>query len=80
MAIDKLPASADFFKQLSHECQQLKILIQLLETLAFRASVRGKQLGDPPLLVILEQMEICTAKTLQLMDDLEILSQLRSEA
>jgi hypothetical protein len=75
MALSKLPASAEFFKQLSLECQQLRITLQLLDTLAFRASVRGRQLGDQPLLLILDQIEICVSKAQDFMDDLEILSQ-----
>jgi hypothetical protein len=75
MASTTLPASAEFFKQLSLECQQLRITLQLLDTLAFRALVRGRMLNDPPLLLILEQMEICVSKAQDFMDDLEILSE-----
>lgn len=75
MALSKLPASAEFFKQLSLECQQLRIMIRLLDELAFQALVRGRMLNDPPLLLILEQMEICSLKAQQLTDGLEILSE-----
>lgn len=43
MADAKLPASADFFKQLSLDCQQLKPTIQLLETFVVRALARGHE-------------------------------------
>ena len=75
MATSKLPASAQFFKQLSLECQQLRITLELLDTLAFRASVRGRQLGDQPMLLILDQMEICVSKAQDFMDDLEVLGE-----
>lgn len=75
MATSKLPASAHFFKQLSLECQQLRITLDLLDTLAFRASVRGLQLGDRPLLLILDQIEICVSRAQDFMDDLEMMSE-----
>jgi len=71
MANIKLPASAEFFKQLSIEYQQLKIVIQLIETFAFRATVRGHELGDSRLLLILEQLEVLVLKAQQLIYDLE---------
>ena len=65
MASAKLHASADFFKQLSLEFQQLNLVIQALETFVFRASVRGRELGDNRLLLILNQLDEETAKNLK---------------
>ena len=71
MALSKLPASAEFFKQLSLDYQQLRLTIQLLETFAVRALARGHELGDSQLLLILEQLEVFVLKTQDLLDDLE---------
>jgi len=71
MASAKLHASPDFFKQLSLEFQQLKLTIQTLETFAFRASVRGHELGDNRLRLILDQLEAFVLTIKRLMDDFE---------
>lgn len=71
MATANLSASADFFKQLSLECQQLHLIINLLETFAFRAKVRGHDLGDKRLLLILDQLEVFAAIAKHLMECLE---------
>lgn len=71
MANANLPASADFFKQLSLELQQLKITIQALQTFTFRASVRGHELGDNRLLLILDQLEVFVSMANRLLDNLE---------
>ena len=63
MATANLHVSPDFFKQLSLEFQQLKITIQALETFIFRALVRGYELGDNRLLLILDQLEAFVSKT-----------------
>lgn len=71
MAEARLSASAEIFKQLPTEFQQLKLLIKLLETFAFRALARGYELGDSRLLLILEQQEVLVLKTHQLVNDVE---------
>lgn len=71
MAFVKLHASSDFFKQLSLEFQQLKLTIQTLETFAFRASVRGHELGDNRLLLILDQLEVFVLTARHLLEGLE---------
>jgi hypothetical protein len=71
MAYSKLHASPDFFKQLSLDLQQLKLTIHTLETFAFRASVRGHELGDRRLLLILDQLEVFASKTKSLLEGLE---------
>ena len=67
----KLPASAENFKHVSLEYQQLKLTIQLLETFAVRALARGHELGDRKLLIILEQLDVFVFKTHYLLDNLE---------
>jgi len=71
MATPNLPAPAVFFKNLSLEYQQLQLTIQLIQTFVFRAVVRGHELGDQPLLLILEQLEMLLAKAGRLMDEME---------
>lgn len=71
MADATLPVSAENFKHVSLECQQLKLTIQLLETFAVRALARGHELGDRKLLIILEQLDVFVFKTLYLLDNLE---------
>ena len=71
MATANLHASPDFFKQLSLEFQRLKITVQILETFIFRASVRGHELGDKRLLLILYQLEIFVTKAKHLLEGLE---------
>jgi hypothetical protein len=71
MADAKIPASADFFKQLSFDCQRLQLIIRILEDFTFRASVHGCELGDAWLLLILEQVEVLDLKVQQFMDDFE---------
>lgn len=71
MASAKLHASANFFKQLSLDFQQLNLAIQALETFVFRASVRGRELGDNRLLLILNQLELFVSKAKHLLEDLE---------
>lgn len=71
MARANLHASPDFFKQLSLEFQQLKLTVQILETFIFRASVRGYELEDKRLLLILNQLEIFATKAKHLLERLE---------
>ncbi|MBY0273568.1 MAG: hypothetical protein K2X02_09245, partial [Alphaproteobacteria bacterium] len=71
LARANLHASPDFFKQLSLEFQQLKLTVQILETFIFRASVRGYELGDKRLLLILDQLEIFASKAKYLLERLE---------
>ena len=71
MARANLHASPDFFKQLSLEFQRLNITVQILETFIFRASVRGHELGDKRLLLILDQLETFVTKAKHLLEGLE---------
>ncbi|OJW51155.1 MAG: hypothetical protein BGO67_12575 [Alphaproteobacteria bacterium 41-28] len=71
MANAKLHASSEFFKQLSLDFQQLKLVIQALETFAFRALVRGHELGDNRLLLILDQLEVFVSTAKHLLEGLE---------
>ena len=71
MARANLHASPNFFKQLSLEFQQLNIIVQILETFIFRASVRGHELGDKRLLLILDQLEVFITKAKHLLEGLE---------
>ena len=71
MATAKLPASAEFFKQLCLECQQLKFIIQVIENFAFQALVQRYELENQYLLYILEQLGGLILKTQRLMDELE---------
>ncbi len=71
MANATLPASAENFKHVSLEYQQLKLTIQLLETLVVRALARGHELGDRKLLIILEQVAVFIFKAQYLMDNFE---------
>lgn len=71
MAIDKLPASAEFFKQLSHEYQQLRFIIQVQENFAVGALLHGFKLESHYLLSILEQLDILISKAQQLRDEVE---------
>ena len=71
MASANLHASPDFFKQLSLEFQQLKFTVQILETFIFRASVRGHELADKRLLLILDQLEVFILKAKHLLEGLE---------
>lgn len=71
MANVNLPTSVEFFKQLSLDCQQLKLILQILEELVFRALVRGRELGDNRLLILHEQLEVLALKAQHLTDDLE---------
>ena len=71
MANSNLSASADFFKQLSLEYHQLEIAAQLLGTYATRALGRGYEVGDKPLMILLEQFEALVALLKRLLDHLE---------
>ena len=71
MAEPRLPAHAEIFKQLSLDCQQLKLILRILEELIFRALVRGRELGDGRLLILHEQLEVFVLKAQQITDDLE---------
>lgn len=71
MATTSLSASAGFFKQLSLECQQLRLTTNLLEAFALRAKARGDELGDKRLLLILDQQEVFLANAKYLVECLE---------
>lgn len=57
MAHAKLHASSDFFKQLSLDFQQLKLVIDIIETFVSRVSVHGYELRDTRLLLLMDQLE-----------------------
>jgi len=57
MATGRLHTSSDFFKIVSIETQQLKIIAQYMQIYLDRARERGYRTGDRHLLVILEQLE-----------------------
>jgi hypothetical protein len=71
MATTNLSASADFFKHLSLECEQLKLTVHILKTFTLRAKVRGQELGDKRLLLILDQLEVFVAHAKYLLECLE---------
>lgn len=71
MVESTLSASAEIFKNLSLNCQQLKIVLHILEEMTFRAIVQGRELGDSRLLIIHEQLEVLSLKAQQLNHDLE---------
>lgn len=71
MAIDKLPASAEFFKQLSHDYQQLRFIIQVQENFALGALIHGFELENHYLLYILEQLGLLMSKIQQLRGEVE---------
>lgn len=71
MALSKLPASADFFKQLSCEYQQLKFIIQVQENFALGSLIYGRELERQYLLYIVEQLGVLILKTQQLRDKVE---------
>ena len=71
MAEPRLSAHAEIFKQLSLDCQQLKLILRILEELIFRALVRGRELGDSRLLILHEQLEVLALKAQQTTGDLE---------
>lgn len=71
MALGKLPASADFFKQLSLEYQQLKFIIQVQENFALGSLIHGRELERQYLLYIVEQLGVLILKTQQLRDKVE---------
>jgi len=71
MALSKLPASAEFFKQLSFEYQQLKFIIQVQENFVLGALIRGSELDERYLLYIIEQLGMLIFKTQQLKEKVE---------
>ncbi|MBA3814079.1 MAG: hypothetical protein H0X26_06285 [Alphaproteobacteria bacterium] len=71
MAAAKLAALAENFKEISLDCQQLTIIIPIMEELIFEGLVRGRQLGDNRVLIIFELLEMLVLKGQQLVDDLE---------
>ncbi len=73
MATPKLQASTDFFKKLSHEFQELKLMLTMLDTFVQRALVRACELKDERLLIILNQLEIFITMITHLSKRLEAL-------
>ena len=71
MATPKLPASAEFFKQLSFEYQQLKFIVQVQENFVLGSLIHGRELETQYLLYIIEQLGVLILKTQQLKDKVE---------
>ncbi len=71
MGEPRLPASAEFFKQLSLEYQQLKFIIHVQENSVVGALIHGCELERQYLLYIIEQLEVLILKTQQLKDKIE---------
>ncbi len=71
MAKPRLSVSAEFFKQLSLEYQQLKFIIRVQENFAVGALIHGYELERQYLLYIIEQLEVLILKTQQLKDKIE---------
>jgi hypothetical protein len=71
MAHAKLHASSDFFKQLSLDHQQLKLVIDIIETFVSRVSVRGYELRDTRLLLLIDQLEQFVTAAKSLLEGLE---------
>lgn len=71
MAHAKLHASSDFFKQLSLDHQQLKLVIDIIETFVSRVSVRGYELRGTRLLLLIDQLEQFVTAAKSLLEGLE---------
>ena len=71
MAYSKLHASSDFFKQLSLDFQQLKLVIEIIETFVSRVTMRGYDLRDARLLLIIDQLEAFVLSAKSLVEGLE---------
>lgn len=71
MAISKLTASAEFFKQLSFEYEQLKFIIQVQENFALGSLIHEHELETQYLLYIIEQLGVLIFKTQQLKEKVE---------
>jgi hypothetical protein len=78
MALDKVPASADFFKQLSHDYRQLRFIIHALENFALGALMHGYEFENHYLLHIIEQLEILISRTQRLKDWVEEIHRCRN--
>jgi hypothetical protein len=78
MDLNKLPASADFFKQLSHDYRQLRFIIHALENFALGALMHGYKFEDHYLLHIIEQLEILISRTQRLKDWVEEIHRCRN--
>ena len=71
MALDKLPASAEFFKQLSQDYEQLRFLLHVQETFTFSAAIHGYEPESQLLLYLVEQLGILMSQTQKLKDKVE---------
>jgi hypothetical protein len=78
MALGKLPASADFFKQLSHDYRQLRFIIHALENFALGALIHGYEFENHYLLHIIEQLEVLISKAQRLKDRVEDIHRCRN--
>jgi len=71
MAKPNVPASADFFKQLSQNYEQLRFLLHVQETFAFGAAIHGYEPESQLLLYLIEQLGILISQTQKVMDKVE---------
>jgi hypothetical protein len=66
MASEKLPALADFCKQLSREYQQLRLILQVQESFTSSVASYGYEDENRFLLYIIEHLDLLSFKAQQL--------------
>ena len=71
MALGKLPASADFFKQLSREYQQLRLILQVQESFTSSVASYGYEDEGRFLLYIIEHLDLLSFKAQQVKGKVE---------
>ena len=71
MAHAKIPASADFFKQLSQEYEQLRFILYVQESFTFGAAIHGYEPESQLLLYLIEQLDVLISQTQKLKDKVE---------
>jgi len=71
MASEKLPALADFCKQLSREYEQLRFILQVQQSFTSSVANYGHQSESRFLLYLIEHLDLLIFKTQQLKDKVE---------
>jgi hypothetical protein len=71
MAIEKLPALADFCKQLSREYEQLSFILKVQESYTSSVENFGHPSESRFLLYLIEHLDLLIFKTQQLKDKVE---------
>lgn len=71
MAKPNLPASADFFKQLSKDYEQLRFMLRVQEAFTICAAIQDYDVEKQVLPYLIEQLEIFTFKIQQVKDKIE---------